>query len=176
GSGSVLVFPGAGNGGLDIVTARLGVAWAEVAIPIAVPARAAPVAPVAAVEAVTPVAAALALIAIRAAHHRRGSLLVLVDPDGKKANDVGREAHLTSEVCRRRRRRVDVQQREMRLAILLDAEGEALEPPIFGLADDSAAALDDVAKVLYQAFDLLCGDVLASQEHMLIKWHGTAFP
>src|SRR5262249_28351496 len=58
---------------------------------------------------------------------------------------------------------------------LLDAEGEALEPPIFGLADDSAAALDDVAKVLYQAFDLLCGDVLASQEHMLIKWHGLPF-
>src|SRR5262249_61556370 len=123
GSGSVLVFPGAGNGGLAIVTARLGVAWAEVAIPIAVPARAAPVASVAAVEAVTPVAAALALIAIRATHHRRGSLLMLVDPDGKKANDVGREAHLTLELFHRRRQGVEVLHREMCLAILLTAEG-----------------------------------------------------
>src|SRR6478672_9999706 len=101
---------------------------------------------------------------------------MLIDPDGQKANDVGGEAHLSLKLGHRGWRRVDVQQREMRLAVFLDAEGEALEAPIFGLADGSAATFDDRAEVQHQALDLLRGDVLACQEHMLIKWHGPAFP
>src|SRR5262245_25401417 len=63
----------------------------------------------------------------------------------------------------------------MRLAVLLDAESEALEPPIFGLADGPALIFDDCAEFLHQPFDLLRGDVLARQEHMLIKRHGLPF-
>src|SRR4029077_2827203 len=101
---------------------------------------------------------------------------MLVDPDGQKADDVSGEAQLMLKLGHGVGRRVDVHQREMRLAVLLDAEGEALEPPIFGLADGPAATFDDRAVLLHQAFDLLRGDVLARQEHMLIKRHGLAFP
>src|SRR5262249_33663585 len=61
------------------------------------------------------------------------------------------------------------------LAVLLDAESEALEPPIFGLADGPALTFDDCPEFLHQPFDLLRGDVLARQEHMLIKRHGLPF-
>ena len=107
----------------------------------------------------------------RKAHY---SLLNIDAPPAAVA-EMERRMGLSTDVIRFITVRVDVHQREMRLAVLLDAKGEALEPPIFGLADGPALTFDDRAEFLHQAFDLLRGDVLACQEHMLIKRHGLPF-
>ena len=68
----------------------------------------------------------------------------------------------------RRRRRVDVQQREVRLAVLADAEGERLHAPIFGLGDLAAHLLDDAVELRGQFLDLLRADVLAREIDVLV--------
>ena len=45
-------------------------------------------------------------------------------------------------------------QRVVRLAVLLDLEGEALEAPVLGLGDLAAAFGDDVGEFLGQRLDL----------------------
>src|SRR5262245_328558 len=90
--------------------------------------------------AVTP---ALAFVAIGPTHHRRRSCLVLVDAHGEEADDIGREPHLTLELVYGVMRGIDVDQRIMRFAVLLDAERERLQAPIFGLADRPAAPLEE---------------------------------
>jgi hypothetical protein len=51
----------------------------------------------------------------------------------------------------------------MGLAVLVDAEREALEAPIFGLADGSAAGLDDALVLLDEFVDALAGHVLPAR-------------
>src|SRR5262245_965978 len=122
--------------------------------------------------AVTP---ALAFVAIGPTYHRRWSCVVLVDAHGEEADDVGREPHLTFEFVHGVVRSFDVHQRVMRFAVLLDAERERLQAPIFGLADRSAAPLEEGAKVLQQGLDLLGGNILPRQKYVLVERHETPF-
>jgi hypothetical protein len=71
---------------------------------------------------------------------------------------------------------LDIHQRVMRLAILLDLIGEGFQPPIFRLADGAAIFLDDGLILLLQRVRLLRRNILARKEHMLIAWHEFAFP
>jgi len=59
----------------------------------------------------------------------------------------------------------------MSLAILLDAEGEGPDAPIFRLGDRSAIRLDNGAEAVDQAFDLLRRDILTRQKNMLVERH-----
>ena len=122
------------------------------------------------------IAVASPLVAVGLAHLDGGLGLVLVDADGDEANDVGREAHAALHLGNRRRRCVEVHQRIVRLAVLLDLERDGLETPIFCFADLAAAFGDDVAVFFRQRFDLRLTDVLAGQEYVLVERHGMAFP
>jgi hypothetical protein len=52
----------------------------------------------------------------------------------------------------------------VRLAVLLDLEGDGLEAPILGLADLASTFLDDLGVFLRQRLDLRLADILARQE------------
>ena len=56
--------------------------------------------------------------------------------------------HRKLHLLHRRRRGVDVHQRVIRLAVLLDAEGEGLQTPVFHLADLAAIGLENAAELL----------------------------
>src|SRR5262245_61531172 len=120
--------------------------------------------------AVTP---ALAFVAVGPAHHRRRPSVVLIDAHGEKANDVGREPHLTLEFVHGVMRGIDVHQRVVGFAVLLDAERERLQSPIFGLADRPATSLEEGTKILQQGLDLLGGNILPRQKYVLIDRHET---
>ena len=148
----------------------------------AITATAAEAAAIAATEA-TPVAAAAepaaiaiaAIVAVALAHLDGGLGLVLVDAHGDEADDVGRQTHAALHLGHRRRRGVDVQERVVGLAVLLDLEGDGLDAPVLGLADLSSAFLDDCGVFLRQGLDLGLRNVLARQEHMLIERHAVPF-
>ncbi len=117
---------------------------------------------VAAEAAVAEAAALVALtVAIDLAHHRRGAFLEFFDADGEVAQHVFVDALLTLDLGQRGRRRVDIEQREVRLAVLLDAEVQRLHAPVFVLGDLAAQTLDDGRELLGQVLDLLRADVLA---------------
>src|SRR5690606_32462426 len=66
---------------------------------------------------------------------------------------------------------VDVHQRIVSLAILLDLVRDRSQTPIFGLADRAAIVGQDRLELVRQGLDLLGRDILARQKHMLIEWH-----
>ena len=101
-----------------------------------------PIATIAAVKAVTAAIVAVA-VAFGPAHHGRGAGLVFLDPDGQVAQHVLIETLQALDFVDRRRRRIDVHQREMCLAVLAQPVGERFHAPIFGLGDRSAEAFDD---------------------------------
>src|SRR5262245_37141500 len=110
----------------------------------------------------TAVAALVALaITISLAHHRRGTFLELINAHGDIANDVFVDALLTLDLDQRGRRRIDVEKREVRLAVLADAEGQGLDAPVFVLGDLATQLLDDAGQLRGQFLDLLRADVLA---------------
>src|SRR6185369_6909875 len=104
------------------------------------------------------IAVASPLVAVGLAHLDGGLGLVLVDADGDEADDVGREAHAALHLGNRRRRCVEVHERVVRLAVLLDLERDGLETPIFCFADLAAAFGDDVAVFFRQRLDLRLTD------------------
>lgn len=59
----------------------------------------------------------------------------------------------------------------MRLAVLADAVGEGLQPPILGLADLAATGLDDALVLLDKRIHLLRADIRTRQEYVFIKRH-----
>jgi hypothetical protein len=64
----------------------------------------------------------------------------------------------------------------MRLAVLVDPVGKAFQPPIFGLADRTAAGLDDALELVDKLIDALSRHVLPGQENVFVKCHPFAFP
>src|SRR5258708_34883195 len=81
-----------------------------------------------------PAAAIVALaVTIGLAHHRRGTFLMLFDADGEIADDVFADPLLALDLRDRSRGSVDVQQHEVRLAILVHAVGEGAHAPVLGL-------------------------------------------
>src|SRR5262249_24174227 len=124
-------------------------------------------------------AAALAIapvVAIALAHLHRRFGFVLLDANRQKADDVGGQAHAALHLGNRGRRCVDVHQRIVGLAVLLDFEREALEAPILALADPPTTFGDDFAVFLRQCFHLRLADILARQKHVLVERHRLAFP
>ena len=135
--------------------------------------------PVAAIRPVAarPARSAVVAIAVLAlAQHRRWAGLMLVDADGEIADDVLVDAQEALDLDHRLGGRGDVQQREVGLAVLLDAEGKRLQTPRLNLGDGAAEGGDLGLDLLRQRLDLLLRDVLARQEDMLIKSHCWAFP
>ena len=98
-----------------------------------------------------------------------------LDPDGEIAQDVFVETLQPFDLVDRRRRRVEVHQREMRLAVLAQPVGEGLHAPIFGLLDRSAEAFDDALQLRGQFLDLLRAGVLARKIDVFIERHGCPF-
>src|SRR5581483_7807222 len=128
---------------------------------------------------VAPEAAAIAVAAVVtvALAHLDGRLgLVRLHPHREEADDVRGEAHAPLHLGHGGRRSVDIHERVVGLAVLLDLEGDGLETPILGLADFAAAFLDDLGVFLRQRLDLGLADVLARQEHVLVERHCVAFP
>ncbi|EAS50166.1 hypothetical protein SI859A1_01529 [Aurantimonas manganoxydans SI85-9A1] len=145
---------------------RIGVAGAAGTVVVAVAARA-----VFAVttRAVATIATARTIVALL--HHGRLAFLVLFHADRHVAQDVFVEAHLALHLLHRRRRGVDVHQRVIRLAVLLDAEGEGLQTPVFHLADLAAIGLENAAELLDELLDLLVRDILAREKYVLVQSH-----
>src|ERR1700754_821606 len=114
-------------------------------------------------------------VAIDLAQHRRGTFLVLVDADGEIADDVFADAFLPLDLGDHSGRAVDVQQHEMRLAILVHAIGQRAYAPVFRLHDLAAALFDDAGHLGGQFFDLLGARILTREKNMLIKRHGCPF-
>src|SRR5687767_14153411 len=124
-------------------------------------------------------AAALITIAISVglAQHRRGTFLVLVDAHREVAQHVFRETLLPLDFADGRGRRVELEQGEMRLAVLADAVGERLDPPVFRVADQLAAeTFDDALEVGRHFLDLLRAQILARHIDVFVQWHGMPFP
>src|ERR1700691_429831 len=101
---------------------------------------------------------------------------MLVHAYGEIADDILIEAQQALDLDNRLGRRGNVQEREMSLAVLLDAEGKRLQTPRLDLGDGAAEGGDLGLDLLRQRLDLLLRDVLARQEDMLIKSHFWAFP
>ena len=128
-----------------------------------------------AAKATTAAKAAAALVALTVAidlaHHRGRTFLQLFDAHGEIADDVFVDALLTLDFGERGCRRIDVEKREVRLAVLLDAEVQRLHAPVLVLGDLATEPLDDRRELLGQVFDLLRADVLARKIDVLIIRH-----
>src|SRR2546423_5195980 len=136
----------------------------------------APVEPVAAVEAIATPLVAVA-IPVDLTHQGRGPFLVLIDANGEIAQHVFGEALLPLDLGQRGGRRIELEQGEMRLAVLADAEGERLDAPVFRVADKLATKpLDDALEVGRHFLDLLRAEILARQIDVFVQWHGMPFP
>src|SRR5256885_12714050 len=141
--------------------AAIGVAvtaWRPVAA-VATKSAAATKAIAAVAEAAAATLVALA-VALDLAHHRRRAFLQLVDANGEIAQHVFVDALLALDLGQRRGRRIDVEQREVGLAVLADAEVQRLHAPVFVLGDLATQSFDDGCELLGQVFDLLRADVL----------------
>ena len=94
-----------------------------------------------------------------------------VDADGHEADDVLVEAHLALHLLDGRRRGVDVHQRVIGLAVLVDAIGQGLQTPVLDLRDLAAASFQNATQVFDQLIDLLVRDILTRKEDVLVKSH-----
>ena len=102
------------------VAIAVAIATDAAATAVAIPVTAEAAATAAAIAEAAAAIVALA-IAIDLAHHRGGAFLVLLDADREVAQHVLVEPFLPLDLVDRGRRRVDVEQREMRLAVLAHA-------------------------------------------------------
>jgi hypothetical protein len=93
---------------------------------------------------------------------------VSLDLDGEETENLGGKAHAALHLGHGRRRRIDVEQREVGLAALLDLVREALDAPVLALGDLAATLLDQIGEFFGECLDLGVGDVLAREEHMLV--------
>src|SRR5579872_2346108 len=120
-------------------------------------------------------AAPVVAVAIGFAHHGRRTFLELFDADGEIADHIFTDPLLALDLGNRGRRRIDIEQHEMRLAVLVHAIGERTHPPVLGLGDLAAGLLDDASHLGGQFFYLLGARVLTREKNMLVKRHGCPF-
>src|SRR5690606_36548574 len=66
---------------------------------------------------------------------------------------------------------IDVEQRIVSLAVLLDPVGQGLQPPVFILGDLAAALGDQFGQRIGQILNLLGRNVLAGEKDMFIEGH-----
>src|SRR5271163_3654605 len=103
---------------------------------------------------------AVAVVAL-AQHHETDHVLV--------------EAELALEFDDRRRRRVDVQKREIRLTVLFDAKGEGFETPCLDLRHRAALRGDQRLELFGESFDLRRSHILTRHIDMLVESHDQPF-
>src|SRR5690606_8395296 len=115
--------------------------------------------------------AARTVVAVALLHHRRRAFLVGFDRNGHVAKNVFVDAHLALHLVDGGGRSVDVHQRVMGLAVLLDAAGGGLEAPVLDPAGRAAVRFDHALVLFDESVDLLGGHVLAGQEYMFVKSH-----
>src|SRR6516225_130646 len=147
---------------------------AEAAITITTESAAVTIAAEAAISIAAEAAATIVALAVAICfpHHGRGSFLKLLDAHAQIADHVFTDAFLPLDLGDRRRRRVDVEQHEVRLPILVHAVGEGAHAPVFRLGDLAAVLFDDAGHLSGQLLDLLGARVLAREKNMLVKRHG----
>ena len=97
------------------------------------------------------------------------------DAQRQNAQDVLVDAHLAFHLGHGGSRSVDVHQRKVSLAVLVDPVRERLDAPILDLADGSAILFDDGLELLGHRLDLLGRDVLTSKIDMLVESHDLPF-
>src|SRR5271168_4953126 len=120
-------------------------------------------------------AAFLAVAVVALAQHRRRAGLVRIDAQRNETDHVLVEAELALEFHDRRRRRVDVQKREIRLSVLFDAEGEGFETPRLDLRHRAALRGDQRLELFGESFDLRRSHVLTRHVDMLVESHDEPF-
>ena len=120
--------------------------------------------------------AALIAVAIGFAHHRRRAFFVRLDADGEIAQHIFVEPFLSLDLVKRRGRRIDVEQRHVRFAVLANAVGEGLQAPIFVLGDLAAHLPDDAGQLRGQFLNLLRAQVLARKVDVFVQRHEMPFP
>src|SRR5262249_24209985 len=122
----------------------------------------------------TPIVALAVTVGL--AHHRGGAVLVLVHPNREVAQHILADPLLPLDLVEGGRRRVDIEQGEMRLAVLTQTVGEGLNAPLLGLGDLAPHLFDDGLELGGQFFDLLRAGVLAREEDVFVEWHPMPFP
>ncbi len=158
------------------ITAATAAAVASIAAATAAPEATATPAETATVATAEAAAVAVApVVAVALAHLDRGLGFMLLDAYRQETDHVGGKTHAPLHLGDRGRRRVDIEERVVRFAILLDLEGDGLDAPILGLGNLAAAFLDDLGIFLRQRFDLRLRNILARQEDMLVERHGLPF-
>src|SRR5262249_39911695 len=170
-----LLLVAAGRFGVFTRTARAAVTTEAAAITIATEAAAFAITAEAAFAEATAATIVTLAVTVSLAHHRRRAFLVLLDADREIADDVFGDALLALDLGDRRRRRVDVEQHEVCLAVLVHAIGEGPHAPVLGLGDLAAGLLDNAGHLGRQFFHLLWARVLTREKNMLVKRHGCPF-
>src|SRR5271156_3695578 len=120
-------------------------------------------------------AAFLAVAVVALAQHRRRAGLVRLDAQRHETDHVLVEAELALEFDDRRRRRVDVQKREIRLTVLFDAKGEGFETPCLDLRHRAALRGDQRLELFGESFDLRRSHILTRHIDMLVESHDQPF-
>src|SRR5262249_51706942 len=169
------LLPPGGDGLFVVAFARrpavaLAVAVAAVLATVAIAEAAA----ITIAKAETPIVALA--VAVGLAHHRGGAFLVLVHPNRQVAQHILAEPLLSLDLVEGGRRRVDIEQGEMRLAVLAQTIGEGLHAPLLGLGDLAPHLFDDGLELGGQFLDLLRAGVLAREEDVFVEWHPMPFP
>src|SRR5499427_6554688 len=125
------------------------------------------------------IAAVLATVAIAEAAAvtiAKAETAILAHANREVAQHILAEPLLPFDLVEGGRRRVDIEQGEMCLAVLTQTVGEGLHAPLLGLGDLAPHLLDDGLELGGQFFDLLRAGVLARQEDVFVEWHSMPFP
>ena len=123
------------------------------------------------------VSSATAIVAaVPALHDYRGFGLQLVDTHGQIAQNVFVETHGPLHFLHRDRRRVDVEQHIVAFAIFLDAVGQTTQTPHLLLANFAAIFRNHTGKLVCEGFGLGSRNILARDEHALVKCHALTLP
>src|SRR5262249_18714147 len=128
------------------------------------------VAPAAALGTVAAVARTIPLVGA-ALHPGRRTLLQGIHTDGEVADGGFVDRHGALELLHGSRRRIDVHQGVVTLAVLLDPEREGPEAPVFLLLDGAALGGDQFSELVGQCLHLRRRHVLARDEDVLVQCH-----
>src|SRR5690348_51836 len=123
--------------------------------------------------AIEPTAAlALTLFATRTRlHHRRRPFFERFDVYGQVTQHVLVDAHVALELVHRGRRRVEIEEDVMALAVLLDAVGEVAQTPVFAFGDLATMLGDEIGEGLGQGFDLGGRNILTRNKDVFVERH-----
>src|SRR5262249_57886877 len=116
-------------------------------------------------KAETPIVALAVTVGL--AHHRGGAVLVLMHTNREVAQHILADPLLSLDLVEGGRWRVDIEQGEMRLAVLTQTVGEGLNAPLLGLGDLAPRLFDDGLELRGQFFDLLRARVWAREGEAL---------